>query len=732
MPEISGQIQHIVYQNESNGYTVCELSTDDGDYLTAVGIMPFIAVGETISAMGKWETHASYGKQFKIECYEKQLPTSAGAILKYLSSRTVKGIGPKTAERIVEKYGEDTFDVIENHPEWLEDIPGISKAKAIEISESFRQNFGVRSVMMFCRDFFGPATAVKVYKKWGGAAVDLIRSDPYLLCEEINGVGFDCADRIAATLGMEKDSVQRLRSGLKYFLLFNARQNGHCFVPEDKMLPAAAKMLGVDENSVLGALAQLIESGQVVVSEYENRRCIYLKDYYDAERYVADKLVLLDRQCECISLKDADRFIEQLQSELGIEYAAMQKKAIKLALGGGVMVLTGGPGTGKTTVIRALMLTFDRMGYSIALAAPTGRAAKRMSEATGREAKTIHRLLEMEYTDESEPRFRRGEDDRLDDDVIIIDEASMVDIKLMEALLKAVKPGARLLIIGDSDQLPSVGAGLVLSDIMASGIFSTVKLKEIFRQSESSLIVTNAHAINRGEMPELSSKNSDFFFISRQNDELTARTVADLIVNRLPRKYGEKIRDEIQVITPSHKGAAGTDRLNELLQGALNPPSPGKKEKKTHEMIFREGDRVMQIKNNYDIAWQKDGVDGIGVFNGDIGVIMSIDTETESMIINYDDKITPYGFDMLDELDHAYAITVHKSQGSEYPVVIIPAYMYSPRLLTRNLLYTAVTRAQDMVIIVGEAGVVSAMVENDRRDIRYTGLAYMLSESVNS
>jgi len=726
--EISGQVEHIIFQNEDNGYTVCELSTEDEDYITAVGIMPFLSAGESITAMGKWELHASFGRQFKVEYYEKQLPTNAASILKYLSTRAVKGIGPKTAEKLVEKYGDDTFDVIEHHPEWLAEIHGITMAKAQAISESFRENFGMRSVMMFCRDYFGPATAVKVYKKWGGASVDIIRNNPYALCEEINGIGFESADRIARSLGIEKDSVERIKSGIKFLISYKAQQSGHVFVPKDKLIPAVAKMLDVEEAAVNAAFDMLCDAGQIVVEIWNGRSCVYLKNYYDAEKYTADKLVMLDRLCEKISLSDADRFIQKLELELGIQYAAMQKKAIKYALGNGVMILTGGPGTGKTTVIRALMLTFERMGYKIALAAPTGRAAKRMSDATGYEAKTIHRLLEMEYTSESIPQFRRCESDLLDEDVIIIDETSMVDILLMEALLKAIKPGGRLVLIGDSDQLPSVGAGFVLSDIINSERFSTVELKEVFRQAGESLIVTNAHSINNGEYPDLTIKSNDFFFVPRENDTLTAKTIADLCVNRLPKKYGDEVRSDIQVITPSHKGAAGTDCLNALLQSALNPKSPKKKEKKVRDVIFREGDRVMQIKNNYDIEWVKDDNSGVGIFNGDIGEILEISPEDEQMLISFDNRLTVYDFSMLDELEHAYAITVHKSQGSEYPIVIIPSYFYSPRLLTRNLLYTAVTRAQKMVIIVGDAKIVYGMVDNNRRDKRYTGLALRLSE----
>lgn len=727
--EIEGLVERIIFQSEQTGYTVCDLSDESGELYTLVGLMPFLGEGETIKALGRWEVHSSYGRQFKIEYYEKELPSSSGAILKYLSSRAVKGIGPATAKRIVELYGEDTFDVIEHHPEMLADVQGISRKKADEIAETFKAQFGIRGVMMFCRDFVGPAAAVKIYKKWGGSAVERIRGNPYILCDEIPGVGFLKADRIARSIGSAPDSPERLCAGIKYLLRHNADNNGHVYLPEDKLVMASAGQLGAEQSQVRGALDALISDSQLVRVTISGRSCIYLKYYYEAERYITERLVALDRLCEVLDISDIDRHINQLELEFDIEYAAMQRKAISAAMSHGVMVLTGGPGTGKTTVIRGALAVFDRIGYDIALAAPTGRAAKRMSEATSREAKTIHRLLEMDFSNEDMPVFKRDEKTRLDEDVIIIDEASMMDCLLMEALCRAIKPGARLILIGDADQLPSVGAGNVLCDIIESERFATVKLKEIFRQAGESLIVTNAHAINHGEYPNLSANKSDFFFVGRERDDDIARTVAELYSTRLPKRYGEQIRTGIQVITPSHKGGAGTAALNALLQRTLNPPSNGKREKKVREAIFREGDRVMQVRNNYDITWDKDDKSGIGIFNGDIGKIESIDFAEECMTVNFDERIAVYDFTMLEELEHAYAITIHKSQGSEYPVVIIPAYGAAPQLLTRNLLYTAVTRAQEMVIIVGRADIVSQMVDNNRLAKRYTGLKYLLAGS---
>ena len=724
--ELEGTVEHIVYQNESNGYTVCELATPDDDLVTAVGSMPFLTAGETIKALGQWGVHPTFGRQFKVEYYEKQLPTSEDAIRKYLASGAIKGVGVVLAERIVDRFGEDTFDVIENHHEWLADINGVTLRKAKKISEVFKETFGVRSVMMFCRDFFGPATAVKVYNRWGGGAVDVIKTNPYLLCQEINGIGFETADRIASSIGGSKNSPERIKAGTVYFLSYSAIQNGHTFLPTDKLYVAAADMLSVDEEQVKAACESLIDEKRVSKVKFGKRDVIYLKEYLDAERYSAAKLDQLSRLCERVSLRDADRFVDQLEVELDITYAALQRKAIIGALENGVMILTGGPGTGKTTVIRAMISVFSKMSMRIALAAPTGRAAKRMSEATSHEAKTIHRLLETEFSTDDKPSFRRDEHDQLEEDVIIIDEASMIDALLFHSLLRAIKPGARLILVGDSDQLPSVGAGNVLSDVIESGAFPSVSLSEIFRQAESSLIVRNAHAINHGEMPDLCSKDEDFFFLKRESAIQTAATVKELVCKRLPNKYGVDIIKSLQVITPSHKGEAGTDNLNVLLQNELNPPSPNKPEKKLRERVFRVGDKVMQTKNNYDIVWEKNGIEGVGIFNGDIGYVTAIDLRDESMTVSFDEREAEYSFSALDQLELAYAITVHKSQGSEYGTVVIPVCDRSKMLMTRNLLYTAVTRAKEMVVAVGSESTVKEMVENDRQIRRYTGLPFLI------
>ena len=729
--QLSGSIERVIYANEENGYAVCDLGTDD-DLVTIQGTLPYIAEGDGVTVYGRWVHNPKYGRQFSVERYERILPADVNAILRYLSSRVIKGIGPKTAQKIVEEFGEDTFDVLENHPDWLSQIPGISRKKADEISEDFKQKSGIRSAMMFFRDFFGPALTMRIYKRWGSSAVDRAKQNPYILCDEIEGIGFEKADRMAHDLGLSTDSEARLCSGIVYVLHSNALQNGHVCLPEDKLLAASETLLGGTADQLRHAMNELLQSGRLKRYMIEGKTYIFERYAYDCEQYIATKLRLLDRLCVAVNAPDVHAFIDREERAGGIAYAALQRKAIFDALQSGVMILTGGPGTGKTTVVRALLSIFKSMDLRVALTAPTGRAAKRLSESTSSEAKTIHRLLEMDYgetEDGSGARFRRDEENLLEEDVIVIDEASMVGNGLMCALLKAIKPGARVIIIGDADQLPSVEAGNVLRDLIQSEAFSTVCLTEIFRQARESLIVTNAHAINHGQMPRLDVKDGDFFFLRRETDRDIVLTVADLYKNRLPRTYGDMTKGGIQVISPSRKGEGGTENLNMLLQSALNPAGGAKAEYRFRERIFREGDRVMQIRNNYDIAWEKaDGSTGMGVFNGDIGEIEAINHASECMEIRFDDRHVVYDFSLLEELEHAYAITVHKSQGSEYPIVIIPLYRASYMLLTRHLFYTAVTRAQNMVILVGREDVARTMVDNYRQVMRYTGLASRLRD----
>ena len=731
LTQLKGTVEHIIYCNEDNGYTVMDVGLED-DIITACGIMPYVSDGDSLILWGNWVHNPKYGRQFKVEQYERDMPADSAAILRYLSSRTIKGIGPRLAERIVSAFGDETLDVMENHPEWLSDVPGISRRKAEEIAEDFKAKAGIRSAMMFFRDYFGAAMTVRIYKQWGSGAVDMAKKNPYRLCDEVEGIGFERADQMAMALGLDPQGEDRIMSGVKYLLTTNAAQNGHLCLPREKLTEAAVRLLHTDTERVTAAIGAQLDSGRLVCRRFGGQELIYDSVVDQQEKYIADKLILLDRLCPAVDAGDVNRFIQREEREQGMTYAAEQKRAICDALAHGVMVLTGGPGTGKTTVVHALLHIFCSMDMSVALCAPTGRAAKRLSESTATEAKTIHRLLEMEFDEGGgHGHFRRNEQDLLDESVVIVDEASMVDNSLLCSLCKAIKPGARLILIGDADQLPSVGAGRVLNDIIDSGRFATVRLTEIFRQAQQSLIVTNAHAINEGAYPNLGVKNNDFFYLYRRTDREIAETVVELCKTRLPRTYGKATEGGIQIITPSRKGEAGTENLNRLLQFSLNPPEKGRRELKFREITFRVGDRVMQTKNNYDIEWESgEGLDqnaGSGVFNGDIGTIVFIDTAEREMVVRFDDKEATYSGDMLDELEHAWAVTVHKSQGSEYPFVIVPMYAAPPLLLTRNLLYTAVTRARRMVILVGREDIVRTMVDNNRQSMRYTGLIYRLS-----
>jgi len=730
MLKLSGSIEHVIYSNEENGYAICDLGTDGDELVTITGTLPYIGEGDEVTVWGRWVHNPKYGRQFKVEQAEKRLPADRASMLRYLSSGTIKGIGPKTAQRIVDAFGDETFDVIENHPEWLSDIPGITPKRAKEISADFQNKAGIRSAMLFFREYFGAAMTVRIYKKWGANAVDLARNNPYLLCEEIEGIGFERADRMALRMGLDKESEERICSGVLYMLGANAGQNGHVCLPREKLTSGAAKLLETTPERVESALSALLKGQKLRTVLFDGVQYLYDRTLYENEKYIASKLLLLDRVCPSMDTANIDAFVQKEERESGVRYARLQRQAIFDALESGVMLLTGGPGTGKTTVVRALLHIFDSMDLDVALCAPTGRAAKRLSESTRCEAKTIHRLLEYGGEEGQAARFHRDEKDLLDEDVVIIDEASMVDNNLMSALLRAVKPGARMVIIGDSDQLPSVGAGNVLRDLIASQRFATVCLTEIFRQAKQSLIVTNAHAINNGEMPRLDVKDGDFFFLPRERDADIAATVAQLYQTRLPRTYGEMAVHGTQVICPSRKGETGTENLNVILQQALNPPSAEKREHRFRELVYREGDRVMQIRNNYDLKWERDdGSFGTGIFNGDIGTIEEIDPAEEHMVIRFDDRRTVYEFNMLDELEPAYAVTVHKSQGSEYPIVILPLGTTAPMLLSRNLFYTAVTRAQSMVILVGRREIAERMIANNRQTMRYTGLVNWLGES---
>lgn len=734
---MKGTVEGILYRNDDNGYMVATVITDNDDLVNIVGILPGVDEGDTITFSGRWENNARYGKQYRVLEYITEIPTEASDIERYLASGAIKGIRAKTARKIVEEFGSDTVDVIENHPDWLARLPGITPKRAMEISEEFKSKNDIRATVTFFREYFGPATTMKIYNCFGKHSVSIARDNPYRLCEEVRGIGFDKADAMAQRLGIAPDSNDRIGAGIVYILNFNAAQNGHTCLPKDKLIEAASELLGVSKEAVAAEADRLIMKGRLFSETVGEDTFIYDSIQYKNEKYIADKLYRIKRGSAPLDFKDIEAFVRKEEAQNRIEYADEQKKAIFNAMTSGVLVLTGGPGTGKTTVVTAIINIFECLGLEVALAAPTGRAAKRMSEATGREAKTIHRLLEVEFgegdksskRDDSAPLvFKRGENNYLDEDAIIIDEASMIDTPLMASLLKAVRPGARIVIIGDADQLPSVGAGRVLCDILESNALPSVRLNKIFRQAEESLIVTNAHAINRGEMPRLDVKDRDFFFMPRPTDAQIASTVAQLCAERLPRAYGDP--EGIQVISPTRRGNSGTDRLNSVLQAAINPAGKGKKEYKFRETLFRTGDRVMQVRNNYELEWTRFGKLGLGIFNGDIGKIKDINVSEKYIEIDFDSREVFYDFADLEDLELAYCVTVHKSQGSEYPTVVIPLGSVPPMLCTRNLLYTAVTRAQKRVIVVGMESTVETMVGGLRSALRYTGLARRLSEAV--
>ena len=719
---LRGTIENVVYHNESNDYTVLEIVDGEDNLITAVGIIPMASEGEIVVLRGRWSYHKEFGKQFAFDSFEKSLPDDVDGIFKYLSSGTIKGIGPVTALKIVNRFGTDSFDVIEHRPEWLSDISGITRKKAAAISKAFCEQSGVRGVMMFCKDYMGVGEVGKVYKKFGAGAVGLIKENPYILCDSELGIPFAKADAIAKSLGLAYDSQNRIKSGVKYILNHSASQSGHTCLPRTELTGAVAELLEIKKERVEFFLYSFVESKDFSCYKKDGQDYIMTNETAEAEDCIARNIKRICDSASHYGAVDISSLIEKVELTSSISFAPMQRAALFASLENGVMILTGGPGTGKTTVVKAMLSIFGSLGLKTVLAAPTGRAAKRMSEATGEEAKTVHRMLEMERTTDGSVRFARGERNPLSENVVIVDEASMLDLSLTATLLAAMKRGARLILIGDSDQLPSVGAGNVLSDLIASDRVKTVRLTDIFRQSGESLIITNAHKINEGENPILNVTDNDFFFVRREREGDIAETVATLIDERLPRTYGKDIREKIQVITPSKKGSAGVEILNSVLQARLNPQSKFKREKQAHGVIFREGDRVMQVVNNYDIEWEKNGIAGVGVFNGDIGIIESVNLGEELLVVRFDDKTAEYSFDMLEELDLAYAITVHKSQGSEYPVVIIPMYSCAPMLMARNLLYTAVTRAKNMVILVGRSDIPRKMIENNRQILRFSTL----------
>lgn len=727
---LQGTVCAVVFQNEENGYTVFKLDSDSDGIITVVGTVPLIQVGERLQISGKWQSHAQYGRQFGAEFLERLMPQTTQQILAFLSSRSVKGIGPKTAARIVERFGEQSLEVLEHRPELLAEISGITLLKAKAMCESFASQVGVRRLIEFLTVHGLKAQiAMHLYRTFGDYAIEEVQENPYLLTEPEFGAGFAEVDAFALEIGLDGDDERRVEAGILYELSYNLG-NGHVFLPTDKLIDATAQMLGLDRDIVRAGLPRLVEQERMSTDVVAKLEVCYLPEYYEAETEICQRIYAMSRT-KRKRRESLPQLVDKIEKSLGITYAEQQRQAIMSAATHQVMILTGGPGTGKTTTLAGILELFDRLELNTCLTAPTGRAAKRLSELTNRPAATIHRLLEAQINpDTGRMEFCHDAHNPLKADVVIVDEASMVDLLLMQSLLCALPDGCTFILVGDPDQLPSVGAGNVFADLIHSEAVETVCLTEIFRQARESLIVMNAHAVNHGQLPVLNVKDRDFFFMRRLNGEALVQTIRDLCASRLPEHMGIESSD-IQVLSPTRKGIAGTRNLNLALQEVLNPPQNGKKEKKYGDFCFREGDRVMQIRNNYDIIWKRVGALGVGagVFNGDIGKITNIDHAMEQMTIIFDDREATYDFGMLSELELAYAMTVHKSQGSEHRAVILSAFQGSPYLLTRSILYTAITRARELLIIVGNEEVIAAMTANDRQARRYSGLKYRLKEA---
>ncbi len=728
---VEGSVDAVIFQNEENGYTVLLLRVDGEDEpVTVVGCIPCAAAGEGMTVTGVWVNHPVHGPQLSAESVERRLPQEEEDIVSYLSSGILKGIGPATAQRLVERFGTDTLRVLEEEPERLKTIKGITAKKAVELSEAFRALTGLRQVMEFLARYDLPVyLAMAVQRTYGDNALQMLRDDPYILSRAQFGVDFAVADAIAISMGFGGDDPCRLRAAIEYELAHNAG-NGHVFLPREKLLAATAQLVDVDTDMVETALDKLIDSFAVVEKPIANVRGCYLPRMYQAETFVAQHLLSMLRT-PVEQLRQVDKTIDAIEKEQGVSYAPLQRQAVRMAAEGGVLLLTGGPGTGKTTSLRGIVALYRRMGLDVALLAPTGRAAKRLSEVTDCDAQTIHRALGMSYNEMTgQVAFKKNGSDPLETDAVIVDEMSMVDLELMQALLEALRPGCRLVLVGDPDQLPSVGAGNVLGDLLRSTVVPTVSLTQVFRQAEQSAIIRNAHAVNLGQPPQLDSNQGDFFFLCRRSPDRLVQTVVELCRDRLPKNMNVPA-DQIQVLSPTRKGACGTAALNRALQAALNPPAAGKRQKQWGDVTFRVGDRVMQTKNNYDVLWEKDdGTAGSGIFNGDVGVIQDIDSSGELIVLRFDDRTATYTADLLSQLDMAYAITVHKSQGSEYPAVILVSAPAAPSLMVRGVLYTAITRARRMLIMVGDDTVPAKMAANDRQQRRYSGLRRRLKEGM--
>lgn len=732
MITIHGIVQEIIYSNDDNGYTICKAANDDNIF-TVVGYLPFLHIGEFIEVTGEWTTHYEYGEQLKAVAFEKKLPASIEDIELYLSARVIKGIGARTAKKIVSAFGEDTLNILQNHPQKLGKIKGIGFDKALKISQKYKEQIEIEQLVSFFKNYnIHLMYCTKIYKIFGRNTIEEIRKNPYRLTWDDIGLDFKTADEIAKNIGIDYSSELRIDSGIKYVLSL-ASKNGHTFLQEEALVSYIAELLKVDEESIRNSIISMVLNSKIYKENLENTACIYQDLLFSCEIESAARLARLSKVDFDKNITNFENIIKNVQALDGIILAEKQKEAIKEALISGVIVITGGPGTGKTTIIKSIISIFEKYNCSISLAAPTGKAAKRMSEATGHDAKTIHRLLEIGFAMKNEePVFLRNESNPIDSDIVIIDEVSMLDILLLNSLLKAITQGTRLILVGDVDQLPSVGPGNVLKDIIESGVIKSIRLTEIFRQAKDSMIVVNAHKINTGEAPIVNIHDKDFFFMKNSNPQKIVDTILELCTKRLPQHYGFDPMKHIQILTPTKKSDIGVHNLNLKLKEVLNPPSKGKKEKKLAGYAFREGDKVMQIKNNYNLTWYKqndESITGIGVFNGDTGVVDSIDEDQEKMVVIFEDeRVVEYDFNSLDELELCYAMTIHKSQGSEFPAVIIPIYPGPSVLMTRNLLYTAITRAKNLVVLVGVPNTLMSMINNNKQKLRNSNLANRLKK----
>ena len=727
--ELSGSVEDVIYKNADNGYTVINLGCDEG-LIAVVGNLGDVNEGERLSLRGGWITSPKYGRQFKAAMCERSMPETESEISAYLGSGVIKGLGPAIAKKIVKQFGTEALDIIDNDCMQLTVIKGITSDKALYISNEYHKITGVNEVIKFLGEYnFGPAHAISVWSAFEHDSIKQIKTNPYILCTSGIDIDFRSVDRMAADLGFDAENSDRVRAGIVYVLHENANA-GHTCLPTEKLRESVCDNLGIERRQFESCLDDCEEKDWVVRITLGKREFVYLPEYYLAETYIAKKLAFMLRTSAQYE-KDYSDEIRGVEFSENIQYEDLQRAAISACLTGTVFILTGGPGTGKTTTLNGVIKILKAQKKRILLCAPTGRAAKRMSDLTGEPARTIHRLLEVDFTAKGELKFKRNETNPLPADVVIADEMSMVDALLMCSLVRAIKPTSKFIMVGDSNQLPSVGAGNVLKDLIASHYIPSVELKEIFRQAAQSLIVTNAHRIVNGEFPVLDDRQNDFFFMNKSLESDIAELVIQLAKQRLPDTYGFSPIDDIQVLCPTKMGMAGTKELNKQLQSALNPPSQNKAELKFFDVIFRTGDKVMQTKNDYDVLWTKNNEKGSGIFNGDIGIIRSVDRFSQNVTIDFEGRVAIYTSEMLRRLEHAYAITIHKSQGSEYDAVIIPITAFTHNLLYRNLLYTGVTRAKKMIIVIGTKELVKTMVDNNRKMLRYSLLRPLLEKEMN-